>query len=590
MTGDRDPAHMPGAASFLGIAGIGWTIAAVIVPLYAILAITFGRNDPILLLARPEWDPTSWRTTQFTAVLKDLFGGGLGQVWVRTTIYVVVATTLCILIGYPVAYFLARCARPGRRALYVALVLTPLWVPYMMRMLAWVGLLSRDGIVNSLLGRVGIEPIAWLSGKPLVVIMGLVYGYIPFLILPLFVVLDRVPESTLEAGRDLGGSGWDTFRRVTLPQSRPGLLAGIALISLPMFGDFYTTNLLSGSPTTRMVGNEIDFYINESQTSGGRGAAITLLLVLFTALFMIYYLAKSGNSARNQPSQTVERAAGDTQGGRLLRWWTWGFIAWMLIPVAMAVAFSFNAGRSRSLWQGASLRWYVAEGSVFRNEALISALGQTLRLAFLTTIITVPLGLGLAMGITRWRGRVRAASSFLVVAPLAIPEIVLAVGLFFAVSELYDFLPFGTFAQLLGHVVFFLPVSVLIIEGRLLLVGPSYEETAMDLGASPFGAAVRALLPMMTPALLAAALFTVVASMDDFVISQFLSGGEASITVPMRLYVAARSLSTPATNALATLLLVANALVIVAALLGLRYFRRRDTVQQGQGPLAVGAV
>ena len=135
-------------------------------------------------------------------------------------------------------------------ALYVALVLTPLWIPYMMRMLAWVGLLSRDGIVNSLLGRVGIEPIAWLSGKPLVVIMGLVYGYIPFLILPLFVVLDRVPESTLEAGRDLGGSGWDTFRRVTLPQSRPGLLAGIALISLPMFGDFYTTNLLSGSPTT----------------------------------------------------------------------------------------------------------------------------------------------------------------------------------------------------------------------------------------------------------------------------------------------------------------------------------------------------
>ena len=112
----------------------------------------------------------------------------------------------------------------------------------------------------------------------------------------------------------------------------------------------------------------------------------------------------------------------------------------------------------------------------------------------------------------------------------------------------------------------------------------------MDLGASPFGAAVRALLPMMTPALLAAALFTVVASMDDFVISQFLSGGETSITVPMRLYVAARSLSTPATNALATLLLVANALVIVVALLGLRYFRRRDTVQQGQGPLAVGAV
>ncbi|MEX0985798.1 MAG: ABC transporter permease subunit [Actinomycetota bacterium] len=581
---------MPGVASLLGVAGIAWTLIAVAVPLYVILAIAFGRNDPILLMARPAWNPTSWRTEQFTIVLGDLLGGGLGRVWLRTSTYVVLATSICIVIGYPVAYFLARCVRPGRRGLYLVLVLTPLWIPYMMRMLAWVGLLSRDGIVNELLGSVGIGPITWLAGKPTVVIMGLVYGYIPFLILPLFVVLDRVPGSTLEAGRDLGASGWATFRRVTLPQSRPGLLAGVALISLPMFGDFFTTNLLSGSPTTRMIGNEIDFYINESQTSGGRGAAITLLLVLFTALFMIYYLIRSGNSARNQPAQSLERPGSDVGGDRLLRWWTWGYIIWMLIPVVMAVLFSFNAGRSRSLWQGASLRWYVSEGSVFRNEALMSALGQTLRLAALTTIITVPLGLGLAMGITRWRGRARGASSVLVLAPLAIPEIVLAVGLFFAVSELYDFLPFGTLAQLLGHVVFLLPVAVLIIEGRLLLVGPSYEETAMDLGASPFGAAVRALLPMLFPALLAASLFTVVASMDDFVISQFLSGGETSITVPMRLYVAARSLSTPATNALATLLLLANAIVIVVALLGLRYFRRRDTVQQGAGPLAIGAV
>ena len=158
-------------------------------------------------------------------------------------------------------------------------------------------------------------------------------------------------------------------------------------------------------------------------------------------------------------------------------------------------------------------------------------------------------------------------------------------------SELYDFLPFGTYAQLLGHVAFVLPVAVLIVEGRLLLVGPSYEETAMDLGASPLRAAVRVLLPMLMPALLAAALFTAVTSMDDFVISQFLSGGQSSITVPMRLYVAARSLSTPATNALATLLLLANAIVIGAVLLALRWFRRRDTItERPQGALVIGGV
>jgi ABC-type spermidine/putrescine transport system permease subunit I len=579
---------MPGLASALGALGIMWTILAVAVPLYVIFAITFGHNDPILGLSKPIWNPTVWRTAEFRHVVTDLFTGGLGRVWLRTTTYVVLATALSIVIGYPVAYFLARCVRRGR-AIYLILVLTPLWIPYMMRMLAWTGLLSNDGLINGALGWVGISPVTWLSGKPIVVIMGLVYGYIPFLILPLFVVLDRVPESTLEAGRDLGASASATFRRVTLPQSMPGLLAGIALISLPMFGDYYTTNLLSGSPATRMVGNEIDFFINQSQTSGSRGAAITVLVVAFTAVFMLFYLLRSGSAARQGTAGSVDRAPSEASGGRALRWWTWGYILWMLIPVVLAVAFSFNAGRSRSVWQGSSLRWYVSDTSVFKDVALRSALGQTLRLAALTTFITVPLGLGLAMGLTRWSKWTRSISSVLVLFPLAIPEIVLAVGLFFAVSELYNAIPFGTPAQLLGHVVFMLPVVVLIIEARLLLIGPSYEETATDLGASPLRAMGRALVPMLMPALLGAALFTMVGSMDDFVISQFLSGGQSSTTVPMRLYVAARSLSTPATNALATLLLLTNAFIITVALLGLRWFRRRDTIkEQGQAAFAIG--
>jgi spermidine/putrescine transport system permease protein len=292
-----------------------------------------------------------------------------------------------------------------------------------------------------------------------------------------------------------------------------------------------------------------------------------------------------------QLTQSIERSPSERSRAHVLKWWTWGYILWMLVPVVMAVAFSFNAGSSRSVWQGASLRWYLSSTSVFKDDALRSALAQTLRLAALTTIITVPLGLGLAMGLTRWKRWMRSASSILVLVPLAIPEIVLAIGLFFAITELYRFIPFGTPAQLIGHVVYMLPVVVLIIEARLLLVGPSYEETAMDLGAPPARATGRVLIPMLTPALLAAALFTMVGSMDDFVISQFLSGGQSSITVPMRLYVAARSLSTPATNALATLLLLANLTIIAVVLLGLKWFRRRGTVGEG-GPasLVIGAV
>ena len=576
--------------STLGAAGIAWTVIAVVIPVYVIFAIAFGRTDPILSLTRPVWNPEQWRTAQFGYVLHDLFFGGLGRMWVRTTTYVVLATSISIVIAYPVAYFLARCVRRGR-AVYLILVLTPLWIPYMMRMLAWIGLLSTDGLINALLRWVGIGPIDWLAGKPIVVIMGLVYGYLPFLILPLFVVLDRVPESTLEAGRDLGASAFETFRRVTLPQSTPGLLAGIALISLPMFGDYYTTNLLSGSPRTLMIGNEIDFFINQSRASGSRGAAITLLLVAFTGVFMLFYLLRSGKTARDGSTGAVDRSPGEASGGRLLRLWTWGYIAWMLVPVVLAVAFSFNAGRSRSIWQGPSLQWYLSDSSIFKDAELRAALGQTLRLAALTTTITVPLALGLAMGLARWTKGLRSATSALVLVPLAIPEIVLAVGLFYAVSELYHPIPFGTQAQLLGHVIFMLPVAVLIIEARLSLIGHSYEDSAMDLGASPIRATGRVLIPMLMPALLGAALFTMVSSMDDFVISQFLSSGQSSTTVPMLLYSAARSLSTPATNALATLLLLANIIIISLALLGLRWFRKRDTIKgQGETALAIGAV
>ncbi len=110
------------------------------------------------------------------------------------------------------------------------------------------------------------EPVNWLAGKHITVILGLVYGYIPFMILPLFGSLDRINQSLLEAGRDLGGSPYETFRRVTLPLSRPAILAGLVIVSLPMFGDYYTNNLL-GTTKTSMFGNLIDNAV----TQAGRG-------------------------------------------------------------------------------------------------------------------------------------------------------------------------------------------------------------------------------------------------------------------------------------------------------------------------------
>jgi spermidine/putrescine transport system permease protein len=273
------------------IPGVVWLSLLFLVPFYAIFAIAMGRIDPILSRPVPEWNPFYWDPTVFADVLASLFGGQLGVVALRTFGYVFAASVLCVLIGYPVAYFVSRKA--GRwRWIWLLLILAPFWINYLMRMMSWVNLLSIDGQVNHVLGALGVSTVPdRLSGQHIVVILGLVYGYIPFFILPLFAALDRIDNATLEASRDLGANNAQTFWRVTWPLSRNGVLGGLVIIMLPMFGDYYTPNLLSGSPRTRMIGNTIDQFINQTTSQGAVGAALTIVLMFFVAGLMIYYLA-----------------------------------------------------------------------------------------------------------------------------------------------------------------------------------------------------------------------------------------------------------------------------------------------------------
>ncbi len=272
---------------------------------------------------------------------------------------------------------------------------------------------------------------------------------------------------------------------------------------------------------------------------------------------------------------------------RLLRIWTLLYIIWSLVPVVIAVQFSFNAGRSRSTWQGFSLRWYLYDAaSVARDESLTLALVQSIRLAALTMVIATPIGVALAIGLARWRGRGARPAGFLMLVPLVTPEIVMGVALFLVFANLYDFVTFGTMAQLLGHVTFSISFVVIIVRGRLFAIGRDYEEAAMDLGASPFEAMRRVLLPMLAPAIMASFAIVFAISIDDFVISQFLAAGADSITIPVRLYSGARLAPPPSLNALASLLLVATLSSVSIAGLILRRYARRDNT----GETAVGAL
>lgn len=247
---------------------------------------------------------------------------------------------------------------------------------------------------------------------------------------------------------------------------------------------------------------------------------------------------------------------------------TWLYILWSIVPVLIAIQFSFNAGRSRSTWQGFSLRWYTTDPdlSVLNDPTLRLALNQSVKLAFFTMLIATPIGVGLALGLARWRGRGSGAGNMLMLFPLVTPELVMGSALFLVFVYLFDaFVKLGTGAQLLGHVTFSISYVVIVVRGRLFAVGKEYEEAAMDLGASPVQALRMVLLPMLAPAIFASLMIVFAISIDDFVITQFLKAGATTETVPTRIYSNARAAPTPALNALASLMLFASMAAIAIA-------------------------
>jgi ABC-type spermidine/putrescine transport system permease subunit I len=268
-----------------------WLLGLFVLPFYVILAIAFGRLDPIFLTPFPIYDPLHWQFGPFRDVVSEIFTSGsiFQNAFAHTLVFVGVASALCLLIGYPVAYFIARHA--GRwKTVFLALFVAPFFISYMMRMLAWINLLQPSGYVNRALHGLGLieAPVAWLNGKPLTVMLGLAYGYVPYMVLPLFGSLDRIDTATLEASRDLGAGQVSTFFRVTLPLSRQAILAGLVIVTLPMFGDYFTTALLASTRNTTMVGTLIVSSVESSLVQ--RGASLVLILLALLLVPMLYYL------------------------------------------------------------------------------------------------------------------------------------------------------------------------------------------------------------------------------------------------------------------------------------------------------------
>jgi len=265
-----------------------------------------------------------------------------------------------------------------------------------------------------------------------------------------------------------------------------------------------------------------------------------------------------------------------------LEGFTWLYIVWSIVPVAIAVLFSFNNGASQSTWQGFSTKWYVGNSvqSVLHNPSLHQAVVQTLKLSILTTLITVPLGIGFAIGIDRWRGRTSSSLNMVMIFSFVVPELLLAVALFLLVTQLLKFLTLGTTAEVAGLVVWNFSWPAIIVRARLVTIGKTYEEAATDLGASRLSAIRRVLLPMLMPAIFASAVLVFASTVDDFVIVEQLSSTAATQPMSVLIYSNVHGgLQGPALNALATIMLFFSLAVALVGFVAYRWMTRGERSQ-----------
>jgi spermidine/putrescine transport system permease protein len=253
------------------------------------------------------------------------------------------------------------------------------------------------------------------------------------------------------------------------------------------------------------------------------------------------------------------------------------YVIWSLVPVVIAVVFSFNSARSITQWASFSMRWYTGDpnASVLHDPNLRHAIVQSLKLAALTALVAVPLGVAFALSLRRWRGRGSGTSNFLMMLSFVTPELILAVSLFLLFINAFKVIGLGTTAQLIGLVVLSAAYPVVIVRARLLSLGDSFEEAAMDLGASPIRTLRMVTLPLLGPSIFASAAVVFIFSLDDFVIVNQLARDSSNQTVAMAIYGAARTQPTPATNAVGTLMLVTSTLVVLGAVLFYRFVSRR---------------
>lgn len=491
-------------------------------------------------------------------------------------------TVLCVLLAYPLAYTIHKARKGERSALYL-LVLLPFWTSFMVKAFAWMVILGRHGAVNSLLvslfGEGAARSLLFDTGA---VLIGMVHGLLPFAVLAILPVLDATDVRFVPAALSMGSGMVRAFLRITLPLSVPGIAAA-ALITFVTALGFFIVPALLGGPRQTMAANLIIELVLDLVNWPLAGAAALLMLIVVSLLFVAYIkgfgietlIGRSrvssprwkhsrigsrwitGRISRVTEGERVQRYMGGMAGTiRVLSWLVALFLA---VPILFLIPVSFSdSGIIDWPPSGFSWRWYQALNSPNWREAGVRSLGVAVGTALLSLCVAFPAA--------RWfvqhaRGA-RGAALVFMLAPMVVPRVILAIGLYFVLSRLQ--LIGGSVALMIGHVIIALPFVMIALIAVLQGYDDRLDAAASVCGASTWQRLTKVTLPIVAPGLASAGLFAFITSLDELTIALFLTGGLGS-TIPKQMWDEASLKVSPTLAAASTLLFMLMSVIVLAA-------------------------
>jgi len=553
-----------------------WLIAFLLVPFGLILKISLSDQAR----ARPPYLPQFDWNSGLTAFLRDLDFENFAVLasdffysrsYLQSVQIAAIGTVLVLLVAYPLAYGLTR-APPRWRGFLFTLVILPFWTSFLVRIYAWMIILKPNGFLDMGGQLLGLSPgTLALLNSTWAVLIGIVYSYLPFMVLPLYTTLDKIDGTFCEAARDLGASAARCFVTIIIPLSLPGVMAGSLLVFIPMVGEFVIPELLGGVGSA-MIGKTLwtEFFNNQDWPLSA-AIAIGMLVILFVPIVLLQRVQVA--AAMNETG-----AGGGAQRhfSRINKMSVILGLAFIYLPILLVIAFSFNDSRLVTIWGGFSLKWY---GTLFQNTQLLDSAWLSFKLACLSATIATVLGVLAALTLVRFRiffGK--ALFNFLLMVPIIMPGMIigLALLLFFVAIGL----PRGFYTLLLSHATFGMCFVAVIVQARLANFDRSLEEAAIDLGSSSLQTFRYVTLPLIFPSILSGWALAFVLSLDDLIISSLTTGPNAT-TLPMRIFSQVRLGVTPEINAASTLMILA---VVLCLGLGMMAQSRKSSKLKGTNP------